>query len=507
MRIDAIKTRPVLARFFNRATLRTLSSSREESESARTALPQAPAIVEVIDYKYSFWAIFAFTLILYLRPSDFIPGMGTFPFAKIAAIAAPVIYILEQNSSNERFLSATVESMMILLICALGILHMPFAMVPMKSYEMLTDQFLKVVIMFNLMIQVVNRKERLKTLFTLVTTCGGIFGVMAIRSFLAGDLKNGRIGGAFGGMFENPNDLAVALNMLWPIAVVLAMSAPKLWRIYYLLVSLVMIGGVYATQSRGGFLEMVAVIGVLIWKFGRGRRVKVLLAVAIAGILVAPALPESYQNRIASIFDNEKDKEGSAQERRHLMGQARDLAIENPIFGVGMNNFTRYSFKGMVAHNGYLEIAAELGALGLLAYILLILSPIYKMNRIERSIPNETHASLRDVRYLSIGVQASLIAYLLGSLVGSIQYVWYVYYAAFYAISLSKICKMETVVAGPYIPPPPKIETGVLRESVRQANREKGLKPGILWASRKGVAKIKLGNRKQQKLLTAKQER
>jgi O-antigen ligase len=97
----------------------------------------------------------------------------------------------------------------------------------------------------------------------------------------------------------------------------------------------------------------------------------------------------------------------------------------------------------MVAHNGYLETAAELGAIGLLAYLAVILAPLSGLNRIEmRTIKSRARDDL-DAKHLSIGLQAVLIAYAINSFFLSIQYLWYLYYAAGFAVALRLIYAAE----------------------------------------------------------------
>src|SRR5438132_12837093 len=46
--------------------------------------------------------------------------------------------------------------------------------------------------------------------------------------------------------------------------------------------------------------------------------------------------------------------------------------------------------------------------------------------------------------YLAIGLQASLLAYLVSSFFASVAYLWYVYYLVAYAVCLRRIYESET---------------------------------------------------------------
>jgi O-antigen ligase len=200
-----------------------------------------------------------------------------------------------------------------------------------------------------------------------------------------------------------------------------------------------MTSGVIVTFSRAGFLSLVALSGALVWKFGRGRRVKLMLATMIPSIILVAAVSDTYHARLVSIFDHNKDRVGSAQERAALLIHGVDLAIRHPFIGIGIGNFHIYSIREKVAHNAYVETAAELGAVGLIAYLILILASLRGLANIERETLKARNRSDLDTRYLSIGLQAVLVAYMVNSFFLSIQYLWYLYYAAGYAIALRQI--------------------------------------------------------------------
>jgi O-antigen ligase len=282
-------------------------------------------------------------------------------------------------------------------------------------------------------------------MWKLVVVCGVALGVGAINSYIKGEFtdKGLRIQGLVGGMFENPNDLATALDLLFPFAIVLTLISKGRARLFYLACALVLGVGVLLTLSRGGFLGLIASGALLLWKLGRGRRLKTVLGAAvICGILLA-AMPGGYGARIATIFNTEQDQTGSAQLRSELMKRAATIAISRPIVGVGIGNFHFYSIHEKAAHNAYLEIAAELGVMGLLAYLIIILAPLRSLRRIERQTRGRRSKSEREMYWLSVSIQAALVAYMVCSFFASIEYLWYLYYTAAYAVALRQIHAAE----------------------------------------------------------------
>jgi O-antigen ligase len=411
----------------------------------------------------AFAGLFLFTLLLYIRPNELFPEVfGTFPLARIVAVLAILAYVGAKLGGGERLTIMPLELKMLGIITLLGVMFAPLSASPQDSIDVLLDLFLKVGIIFVLMINVIDSRERLRSILTLVVICGTLFAALAIKSYLVGEFTivekkdvgvvGLRITGAVGGFFGNPNDLATTLNMLLPLAVALTLLSEGVKRAFYAACAAILIGGVIVTFSRGGFLGLLAMGVVLLWKVGsQNRAVTALTFALIFGVFVI-AMPGGYGGRISSIFNVAEDKTGSTEARRDLLERAASVAVHHPIVGVGMGNYHIYSVHEQVAHNSYLETAAELGFGGLLAYLVFIFAPLRSLIRIERAnaTPKGHSARVgtrdpnRELRYLCIAMQTTLFAYIVCSSFGSIQYQWFLYYPVAYAIALRQINASES---------------------------------------------------------------
>jgi O-antigen ligase len=450
-------------------------------------------------YPVAFAGVVLFTLLLYLRPQELFPEFfGAFPLVKLVGAGTLAAYVFGRLYWGEKITILPTELKMVLAIWALGWVMMPFAQEPGRSLELLTDTYLKVALIFMLMINLLNNRERLLLIIKLITLCGGVLAVGAIMSYLRGDfaMEGIRIEGMVGGIFGNPNDLATSLDMLIPLAVFLVTTERGLWRFLSLVCVVLMAMGVVVTFSRGGFLGLMLTGGFLLWKLGQQSRARTIALALLAGSLLFLAMPSSYSSRLSTILDNRSDKTGSALERREILDRAFWLAVRRPLIGVGMNNFSIYSIKDRLAHNSYLEIAAELGVAGLVAYLILILKPLRSCRLIERQTaprphPGDSKASedrdpvarrRREIYLLSIGLQATFYAYLLCSFFASIQYLWFIYYPVAYVVALRGIKAAEEVKE-------PVAEAPAQRAAPRPEN---GQVKGILWKlkqTRKGMSR------------------
>lgn len=427
----------------------------------------------------AFAGLFLFTFLLYARPNEMFPqAFGSFPITRIVAVATLLAYFFSKLFKGERLTIWPLELKMLAVITLLGIIFTPIAVAPGDSISMLIDTFLKVGAIFVLMINLIDTRERLTALMKVAVICGTVMAIGAVIDYAAENYsaKGIRIVGWVGGLFGNANDLAASLTLLLPLAVYLGVKARGMARVAWFAVAPVLAAGVVATFSRMGFLSMVAVGAVLLWKLGRGKRVATALAfMLLLGVFLA-AMPGGYGDRITSIFFTERDPTGSAQERRDLLERAVQVASNRLVIGVGMGNYHIYSLREKVAHNSYLEISAELGVAGLIAYLIMIFAPWRSLRRIERElrgVPFESYGGPKpwqEIYYLSIALQATFAGYLVCSFFGSIQYQWFIYYPIAYAVALRNIYQAERGEAEPSELPGKMIrksEVGVLWEPYR----------------------------------------
>jgi O-antigen ligase len=190
-----------------------------------------------------------------------------------------------------------------------------------------------------------------------------------------------RVGGTVG----SPNFAAAYLSIL------LASAASILFadlgrKLKWLAIAVLGLGGVALifTFSRGGWLATalaVTLICLLCWR-RRGFSLKTpIVLILILGILWLP-----FQSVISARLLG--DDGGSAESRIPLMKLAFRIIEDNPVLGVGANNFTvvmdRYLTSDFregwrfAVHNKYLLVLAETGILGLLAFLAFLLDALRK---------------------------------------------------------------------------------------------------------------------------------
>jgi len=188
-----------------------------------------------------------------------------------------------------------------------------------------------------------------------------------------------RIGGTVG----SPNQSAAFLSILLAIAAsVLVTSLGRAHK--FLAMAVLGLGGVALvfTFSRGGWTSCavsITILSLVAW-----RRRGLSLRVPLAAIVVLVLLYLPFHNAISTRLLG--DDRGSAESRIPLMKLAFRIVEDNPVLGVGANNFTvvmsRYLTpefrKGFLyaVHNKYLLILSETGIGGLLTYLAFLLGTV-----------------------------------------------------------------------------------------------------------------------------------
>lgn len=118
---------------------------------------------------------------------------------------------------------------------------------------------------------------------------------------------------------------------------------------------------VYLTNSRGGYLALVFTVVVAGFK-RTGLKLKYILpAVAVLFLVLQFAAPKR--------MSGQHSKEESARERLWLWEQGISMTMDKPLYGVGKGNFKKQSYQNLVAHNNYIQQAAEIGLVGFFVWL------------------------------------------------------------------------------------------------------------------------------------------
>ena len=119
----------------------------------------------------SFAGLFIFSIVLYLRPYELIPGLSSFTsMAFYTGVVTLVIYFATQLSLEGNLTARPREINLVLLLGVAALLSMPMAESPGEAWKTFTDLLVKTLVIFIVIVNVVRTELRLKLLLLLVLT-------------------------------------------------------------------------------------------------------------------------------------------------------------------------------------------------------------------------------------------------------------------------------------------------------------------------------------------------
>lgn len=384
-------------------------------------------------------ALLVFSFLYYTRPEDVIPGLNAIPIGKISGGIALIALIAGLAGSKVKT-KLPLEIKVLLILFAHLILTIPFAFWRGGAFATVFEKFSKAVIVALLVALIVQTFQQLRTLLFVQAAA---VAIMVWISLIVHPGGGTRLEGVLGGIFENPNDLAINLAINWPLGLAFLFAARGAIKKGLWMVGLVgMLYGVVATYSRSGSLAMAVSLLVCLWEFGiRGKRFHLLALAGILGIVglgVGVATPH-YMARMKSIFQGnieDSGDRGSWEARRELLRLSLQLTIQHPLFGVGPGNFGAETETWRVTHNTYTQFSAEAGLPALMLFLLILFLAFRNLRRVRKMA---RYRENKEIQLFTSALWASLAAYLVGAAFASTEYTLFPYFMVAYTTALYRI--------------------------------------------------------------------
>jgi probable O-glycosylation ligase (exosortase A-associated) len=372
-----------------------------------------------------------------ISPQSFFPALGKFRPAWLAAAAAVGLLIFDRVPKGRPLLAPGRETSAVVGLLGWAVVTLPFSYWPGGSFATITETYSKTLVIFWLLGLTVNSVQRLSTVAWALSLMAIPLAYVGVSNYMSGNFMAGgvgRIAGYEGALTQNPNDLALMLNLITPLAIgLLAIQRRPLPKWVLLTVVAMNTAAVVYTRSRSGFLTIAALWLFYGWKLSRRRRAGWPIAVLIAALLCVPLLPTGYLSRISTITNIEEDETGSAQGRWESMKAGAGYIMEHPVVGsgIGMNGLALNELTGPTwhnVHNVYLEYGMDLGLPGLVLYLVLTVSAFRSTRLVCRRTAGVP--GLQPLFHLSEGLQGSLCAFVVGAFFAPVAYNFYFYYIA-----------------------------------------------------------------------------
>ena len=280
-----------------------------------------------------FTALFVATL--YARPAEIIPALAAMPIAQIVAIACAVCAAASYLAAPRPLFSRRADRFLIGFWVAIALSNAAWGWWTGAAEGAST--FFTVVFTYFLIRLAATTPRRIHTLvWVLVAMCvfQAVNGIVQYHTGVGfGDVttvQDGRIRGT--GIFNDPNDLGMALVMVVPFllspliggsvgkrALAAAALGPILLAIYY-------------TNSRGAVLGVTAALTVYFWSRFRNALAPLVVVVLLIGVVAAAPARAGEMNA----------DEQSAQGRIQAWSAGLVMFRSHPLTGVGYGRFTEF---------------------------------------------------------------------------------------------------------------------------------------------------------------------
>jgi O-antigen ligase len=418
---------------------------------------------------WGYFGLLLFTAVLLLRPQDWVPALNPLHLAEVCAIIGIAPMFLHRLARQQPVFRVTPETTGLFVLGLAIIGTVPFSIWPGGALETFLDLYVKVLVVFALMMNTLTTPRRIDQLTWLILVCIGVIAARGVFDYVRGInlVEGGRLTGAVSGIFGNPNDLALNMVSFMPLAVVIALTPrySRGRRAAAAAIAALMLATIVFTKSRGGVVGLLVMLLALVLL---ARQVRPGFAAAIVAVVLVtiPFMPSSFWTRMNSIFDDEQDKTeftGSREARRIVMQEGIDTFLERPFTGVGAGQFQNYNPPGWKerwreTHNALIQVAAETGIVGLLAFSFLIVRGFMAtiaarrlLRRPKRDRPDPLAATLasseRDALLgLSVAMTAGFTGWFVCSMFASVAYNWTFYYLLALIVATRELIQVRVAV-------------------------------------------------------------
>jgi putative inorganic carbon (HCO3(-)) transporter len=358
-------------------------------------------IILVVFFK-PFYGLMLYVLMVYLMPHSYIRPLQNMRVMLLLAILILSVFFIHKVFRREPL--EILSSRHKILVFSLMILVFISNIVTFNSDAAWNGvhQFLTVFFLFFIIVNLTENFDEFRKVCKTMLFCTVLLAtnglVMAFRGYdiMGNRPVNGRIIWTERSHFGDPNDFALALISFFPFILVnlFDKSTRNLKKIPLLAATVVLLMAIYYTNSRGGFVALMAILAFFSFKrWGTLKGIAVASVLMVLSVMFAPS-------RMSTLSPYEDSASGRID--AWIAGLA--MLKSNPIFGIGYGNFANLH-AGRTAHSAFVLCMAELGLIGYFVWLALLYSSYTGLRNIER------HGTEIQAKYAGI-LQLSLIGFL-----------------------------------------------------------------------------------------------
>jgi probable O-glycosylation ligase (exosortase A-associated) len=398
-----------------------------------------------------YFGLSLYTVFLYVRPGDFFSALVPFHVTRLTAVITLLVMVFRRTVNKEPIYKRCQQANLLTMLGLIMFFSITTSIWKGNSINQFLD-FLKLYISFFLVINLISSVKQFNRIVWIMVLSGLFLGITSIINYshAAGTTNDYRASAIVGGVFSNPNDLALGFLILIPFAYFLFVQSRAIFtKILFGFSSVIFLFGIVLTKSRGGALGL---LGVALFLFLRSKsKIKSAVVLSLLVFLFFAFAPADYVERIKSIPTSHKEDINTIS-RFDAWKAGISMMMTRPL-GVGIGNFGEAFVlyrpadaiddprMRRVAHNMFIQIGGEIGIFGLLIFLLLLISALRNLNHTKRKLIRFKSKEASYISYLSDATFLSLIGFSICGLFLSQAYNWIFYYFIGFSVVLNELAK------------------------------------------------------------------
>jgi len=401
---------------------------------------------------YSFYIVLGFVIFSFFRIHEVFPFLEPFKLPLLLALAALFVISLRATISQNLHPYWCPQFSFLILFFLLITVAIPFASNVSVAIKAWTGVYSKIILMTFVIAWMMRKESHFITASRVYIFSGACVGLVALyNKFNDIGLVEGTrvtIGRNIGSLLGDPNDLALVLlyPMAFAIATFLEKSLSKFERLFSFTTFCILFYALLATQSRGGLLGFLAVASL--FAYNRVRS-KVLLfsggGISVVILFIVAGISDRSSGGAA-----EEGIDESAMGRLYAWEAAWNMALDNPVFGVGISNFyynyfsysTHWDGLNHAVHSTWFGVLAESGFVGLILFISLIISTLIMALKMLQRIKTEQHSP--GIRVALNAAPAGIIGFIVSGTFLTQGFIWPIYLQVALVIALNRYLNTKT---------------------------------------------------------------
>lgn len=341
------------------------------------------------------------TFIMFFQPVWVFPWLDAIQPLRSSALLALIGFIFSNKKENSYFFN---ERNNVYFILFIGLQTISASQLWIHGALGVFSEWLKMGIVYYLIVKTVNSERRVVFLAITIATSLVYLSYYSYDNYIFKYVPGQRAGGF--GWYENPNDISMIFVSIIPLLMLLiSEKSSPLSRIVIIFLTACYAVNILFTASRNGLMGL-SVVGILCIYFTKSSHngLKILLITALLlGVLGVGVRNVLNREGVTGLSGDD-----SSDDRIIQWKAAGRMVLSHPILGVGPGQFVENAvefggIRGLYPHNTVIQVFAETGITGGVAFILFGFLPIFNTYKYIRINKNRSTAGSKYV-FISISL-------------------------------------------------------------------------------------------------------